>query len=124
MWLRDLLDDLGFSVTQPTPLYLDSKAALDLAADPVAFKKTKHILRHAYELRDRVARRCFAPEYVKSADQLADILTKPLPVADQERLTHAILGETLVIPAKAAFIRCANCSCHECSLLQESLMNT
>ena len=47
--MRDLLDDLGHGVTHPTPLYLDSKSALDLAADPVAFKKTKHILCHAYD---------------------------------------------------------------------------
>jgi hypothetical protein len=40
---------------------MDSKAAIDLTADPVAFKKTKHILRHAHELRDRVARRIFKP---------------------------------------------------------------
>jgi len=49
--VRDLLEDLGFGVIVPTPLFLDSKSALDLAADPVAFKKTKHILCHAYELR-------------------------------------------------------------------------
>ena len=70
----------GFPVTRPTPLFIDSRATLDLAADPVAFKRTKHILRHAHELRDRVLRRVFAPEYVESASQLADILTKALRV--------------------------------------------
>ncbi len=78
VYIRAFLEDLGFPVTAPTPLYIDSKATLDLTADPVAFKKTKHILRHAYELRDRVARRVFAPTYVESARQLADILTKGL----------------------------------------------
>ena len=45
VYVRDFLDSIGFGVTQPTPLFIDSKAALDLTADPVAFKKTKHILR-------------------------------------------------------------------------------
>ena len=53
VYARDFLDSVGFGVTQPTPLFIDSKAALDLTADPVAFKKTKHILRHAYELRPK-----------------------------------------------------------------------
>ena len=38
-------EDLGYPVSGPTPLLLDSKAAINLADDPVAFKKTKHILR-------------------------------------------------------------------------------
>ena len=55
-YLRDELEDVGLTVTGPTPLLLDSKSAIDLAYDPVAFKKTKHILRAANELRDKVAR--------------------------------------------------------------------
>ena len=58
--------------------YLDSKSALELSRDPTHFKLTKHILRHAYELRDRVARRVYSPEFVESSGQLADVLTKAL----------------------------------------------
>ena len=78
VWVRDLLADIGLGVTRPTPLYLDSKNAIDLTNDPVSFKLTKHILRHAYELRDRVAREVFRPEFVETEKQLADILTKAL----------------------------------------------
>ena len=66
--------------TNPTPLLLDSKAAINLALDPVAFKKTKHILRAAHELRDRVARGIFTARYVEAENQLADIMTKALRV--------------------------------------------
>ena len=78
VWHRDFLEDVGCGVTAPTPLFLDSKAALDLTRDPVAFKLTKHILRHAHELRDRVARSVFAPRFVETSKQLADVLTKAL----------------------------------------------
>ena len=44
--------------------------------DPVAFKKTKHILRDANFLRDLVARNVFAPEHVSSELERADIMTK------------------------------------------------
>ena len=78
VWLQDFLEDLGFGATRPTPMYLDSRAAIDLTRDPVAFKLTKHILRHAHELQDRVARGFFEAKFVETALQLADILTKPL----------------------------------------------
>ena len=85
------MDDIGFGVTAPTPLYLDNKATIELTQDPVAFKKTKHIMRHAYELRDRVARRVYNPVYVPTAEQLADILTKGL----REDLHRALLDRLL-----------------------------
>ena len=78
LYIRDLLEDLGLVEKGPTPLMLDSKGAISLTEDPVAFKKTKHILRAAYELRDRVARGQFRAEYVEAAGQLADIMTKGL----------------------------------------------
>ena len=40
---RDVLLDLVVLQHVPTPLYLDSKSAIDMSYDPVAFKKTKHI---------------------------------------------------------------------------------
>ena len=93
VYVRDFLEDVGFAVTAPTPLYIDSRAAIDLTADPVAFKRTKHILRHAYELRDRVLRRVFVPTYVETAAQLADVLTKGLRSASHLRFLAALLPE-------------------------------
>ena len=76
-----------------SPLYLDSKSAIDMAFDPVAFKKTKHILRDAYYLRDLVARQFFAPSHVASSEELADILTKALPRALFLRLRAHLVAE-------------------------------
>ena len=73
--------------------------AIGLTADPVAFKKTKHILRHAYEVRDRVLRRIYRPEYVDTALQLADVLTKGLRVEPHERFLNALLALPLPLPS-------------------------
>ena len=94
VYIRDLLEDIGRPTTGPTPLLLDSQSAVELTYDPVAFKKTKHILRAANELRDRVARDVFRTEYVPAADQLADVLTKPLgPTAHQAVLPRLLASE-------------------------------
>ena len=47
-----------------------------MAFDPVAFKKTKHILRAAEFLRDFVTREVVSVEHISGVVMLADILTK------------------------------------------------
>ena len=76
IFLRELLIDFAVAIDGPTVLYCDSKSAVDLAFDPVAFKNTKHILRAAEFLRDLVARRVVTLKHVKGAVMIADILTK------------------------------------------------
>ena len=68
----------------------DSKSAVDLAFDPVAFKKTKHILRAAEYLRDLVAREVVTLSHLPGKLMLADILTKAVA-----RLTFLELLEML-----------------------------
>ena len=64
------------TVAGPSVIYCDSKSAVDMAYDPVSFRKTKHILRAAEFLRDLVAREAVRLEHVAGAVMLADILTK------------------------------------------------
>ena len=47
-----------------------------MAYDPVAFKKTKHILRAAEFLRDLVTRNVIVLQHVPGTVMLADLLTK------------------------------------------------
>ena len=47
IFIRELLIDLGFSIDGASIINCDSKSAIGMAFDPVAFKKTKHILRAA-----------------------------------------------------------------------------
>ena len=79
MFVSDLLIDLNILAPRPLPLFLDSKSAIDMAFDPVSFKKTKHILREAYYLRDLVARSKVKPSHVPSQNQRADMYTKATP---------------------------------------------
>lgn len=81
IFLRDLLADLNFTQTYPTPLRTDNKGVVDLSFDPVAFKKTKHILRAAEFLRDSAMRRKVKIVWLSGADNIADILTKMVSVS-------------------------------------------
>jgi hypothetical protein len=76
IFFRDLLVDFFIALDGPTVIACDSKSAVDLAFDPIAFKKTKHILRAAEFLRDLVARRVVTLRHVKGELMIADLLTK------------------------------------------------
>ena len=76
IFARDLLVDLGIAPDGPSVINTDSKSAVDLAFDPVAFKKTKHILRAAEFLRDLVAREVVTVRHQPGSTMIADLLTK------------------------------------------------
>ena len=76
MFLRDLLVDLGVDLDGPTTVFTDSKSAVDMAYDPIAFKNTKHIMRAAFFLRDLVAKLAVAMKHLSGDRMIADILTK------------------------------------------------
>ena len=60
----------------PSVIYSDSRSAILMAFDPIAFKKTKHILRSAEFLRDSVAKEIVTLQHVAGKANIADILTK------------------------------------------------
>lgn len=80
LWLRNLMTDFGKPVSTVL-LHADNQGALKLLKHPVASLRTKHIDVMHHFARDRVARKEVAFEYCKSADNMADVMTKPLPEA-------------------------------------------
>ena len=75
--------------TRPV-IFSDSKSAVDMSVDPVAFEKTKHILRAAEFLRDLVAREVIALKHLPGKIMLADVLTKAVARAIFLLLTRLI----------------------------------
>ena len=71
-------------------MYSDSKSAIDMFVDPVAFKKTKHIMRAAHFLRDLVARRFIVLSKIAGEDNVADLLTKPVSLPVFRKLSQVL----------------------------------
>ena len=76
LWLRDVLVDLAIVLDAASVMWSDSKSAIDMSFDPVAFKNTKHITRAAEFLRDLVARDAIVLRHVPGRVMIADVLTK------------------------------------------------
>lgn len=80
IWLRALLQDLGFDSSQPTKMFCDNQAAIHIASNPVFHKRTKHIEVDCHFVRENVQAKIISTPYIHSNQQLADIFTKGLPV--------------------------------------------
>ena len=60
-------------------MYVDNSAAVDLAYNPEFHNRTKHIDRRHFYARELVENHVINVKYVRSAENLADFFTKPLP---------------------------------------------
>jgi hypothetical protein len=89
-WLRRLAVDLGHEQHAPTPLLLDNRSCILLATNPSNHSRTKHIDYRYHKLRELVEDETLAPRYVPSADQLADVFTKPLAAEALARIADRI----------------------------------
>jgi hypothetical protein len=78
-WVQNLLNELGYTVSAPSTLYIDNQSALSAAKNPEHHGRMKHLDLCFYWLRDKVQSRILQPLYLPSEDMPADLLTKALP---------------------------------------------
>jgi hypothetical protein len=92
LWVRDFLQEQGFKVA-PAKLYQDNTSTIILAKKGRASsERTRHIAIRYYFIKDRMETNEVEVEYLKTADMIADILTKPLQGDLFRRLRRLILN--------------------------------
>lgn len=98
LWLRRLHQETyqysptGLSPTaSPIPIACDNQGAILLIKSGVTKHKTKHIAVKYHHSHDEQSRGSVQFHYIPTADNVADILTKPLPTPRHQHLT-GLLG--------------------------------
>jgi hypothetical protein len=95
IYLRRLLEDLGYRQQDPTVIYEDNQGCIALSENPILHKRTKHIDIRYHFTREKVETGEVKLVYVPTEDQLADLLTKPLKRERVATLRQRVLGYSL-----------------------------
>eukprot|EP00253_Pinus_taeda_P008494 PITA_08494 len=79
LWMMQTLQDYPITCTPPISILCDNTSAINISKNPVMHSKTKHIPIKYHFLWEQVLEQKVKLEYVPYKEQVADILTKPLP---------------------------------------------
>ncbi|PKU70985.1 Retrovirus-related Pol polyprotein from transposon TNT 1-94 [Dendrobium catenatum] len=80
LWLRRLAHELRITQHSPTTIYCDNISAIAIAKNPVFHARTKHIEIDFHFTRQHIEDGNIIIEHISSANQVADALTKALPI--------------------------------------------
>ncbi|KAI5330173.1 hypothetical protein L3X38_029571 [Prunus dulcis] len=76
LWIRRLVTELGFKPGKQMELHCYNKSATDIAHNLVQHDRTKHVEVNKHFIKEKIEKKIIRLPFVKSEDQLADILTK------------------------------------------------
>ena len=93
VYFRKFLKGIGESLPEPSETFTDNIGARDLAYNPEHHKRSKHIERRHFYVRDMVEAMELRVPHVGTYDNIADILTKDLPSHTFHRLRAELMNE-------------------------------
>jgi len=76
LWIKRLLKKLGYPIETKIKMYCDNKAAITIANNLVQHDRTKHVEIYRHFIKQKLDEKTVIFSFVRSEDQLADILTK------------------------------------------------
>ncbi|PKU61497.1 Retrovirus-related Pol polyprotein from transposon TNT 1-94 [Dendrobium catenatum] len=80
IWIRRLASDFDIPINSPTQLYCDNTSTITIANNPIFHARTKHIEIGYHFISDHIHQGNIRVDHICTTDQLADILTKALPI--------------------------------------------
>lgn len=90
IWVCSLLGELGLKLLAVPVIYCDNIGATYLCANPVFHSRMKHVGLDYHFIRNQVQSGELRVVHVSTKDQLADVLTKPLPRASFHNFINKI----------------------------------
>ena len=91
-YLFNLLRELGWSSIQPPTILSDSQGALHLSSNANYRNESKHLAIRFFSLKDLITNGLIIINYVRTTNQLSDILTKHCERTTHRRLLDAVIN--------------------------------
>ena len=99
LWVCSLLRDLGIDVPTPMQMFCDNQTAIFIANNLVFHERTKHIEVDCHFIQDLLMQQQIVTPYVRSDDQLGDILMKSLARASFQQMSFKLDMFDIYAPA-------------------------
>jgi hypothetical protein len=99
LWLRKILAELGMNPKHEMKLYCDNKAAIDISHNPVQHDRTKHIEVDRHFIKEKLDSHIISLPFVRSVEQVADILTKAVASKPFEENLEKIGMTDIYVPS-------------------------
>ncbi|KAK3008087.1 hypothetical protein RJ639_013614 [Escallonia herrerae] len=99
MWICHLLEEISLKPPLPAKLWCDNQAARHIASNHVYHERTKHIEVDCHFIREKIQENLISTSYVKTGEQLGDILTKSLNRTRVEYLCNKLGMINIYAPA-------------------------
>ena len=94
VYFRKLVSGLGCEESGPSPLSTDSQSARDVSYNPQHHDRMKHVQRRHFFVRDMVESFELEVPFVPTAENAADIFTKPMKNANEfHKLRRLVMNE-------------------------------
>ena len=91
VYLMDLINFIGIEYSKAISIYCDNKNAVDLCNTIKTSNKTKVINMRIHYIREVIKKGFVEIKFVRTANNVADVLTKPLIAEQHQRLTKILL---------------------------------
>ncbi|PNX61424.1 copia-type polyprotein, partial [Trifolium pratense] len=95
IWLKNLIEEISQDKCETVTLKIDNVSAINLAKNPIAHGRSKHIKLRFHYLREQVSNGNLALMHCRSEEQVADLLTKAVTVQVFENLRSEMGIETM-----------------------------
>nr|GFA64016.1 putative copia-type protein [Tanacetum cinerariifolium] len=97
LWIRKLLSEVGYPPKEVNRIMCDNKATIQISKNPVQHDRTKHVEIDRHFIKEKLEAGIIKLPFIKSQDQLADILTKSVGAGTlQECLSKLNFGNPTI----------------------------
>lgn len=90
LWVKQLISEIGLSNIPPPVVWCDNTSTVSIAENPTHHARIKHVEIDHHFVREKVLDGTLQVNFVPSAEQVADVLTKPIAPKQFESFRQAL----------------------------------
>ena len=93
LWIKRILDELKVISTSPIKVYIDNRATISIAHNPVLHDRINHVEVDKHFIKEKRENGQIYMNYIPTGEQVADVLMKGIPEKQFKKLIGKLAME-------------------------------